>query len=141
MHVKTTGRAVSMPAGLAIGCGCSVLMTLMVAGVGAKMIDGGILQGTAFGYVSMASLFVSSMVGALVAASRIKRQKWMVSGISGLIYLLVLLSATALMFGGQYEGVGVTVLVIAAGAVIAAMITTGQGREKRNNRRRKVRHR
>lgn len=141
MRVKATGRATSMPVGLTVGCGCSVLITLLVAGVGAKMIDTGILRGTTIGYVAMAALFLSSLFGGMVAATRIKRQKWMVCGASGLIYLLVLLGTTALLFGGRYTGVGVTVLMILAGAVVAAIITTGQGSEKHKNRRRKMRHR
>ena len=133
---KQTGRAVTMPVGLAWGTAVSVLGTLLGAMVAAKLIDTGMMQQNRIGYSVLVTLFVSAFVGAAVSARKIKRQIVMTCALSGLSYFLILLSATALFFGGQYEAVGVTGLLVFGGGFLAALVLA---RPKKIDRRRKNR--
>ena len=132
---KQNGRAVTMPVGLICGSAVSVLGTAAGAMIAAKLMDTGRMQQTGIGYAVLVTLLLSSFLGAMVAAKKIKRQLVAVCTLSGVIYLLILLSITALFFGGQYEAVGVTALLVTGGSILAAMVVA---RPKKGRRRRKT---
>lgn len=132
---KQTGRAVTMPVGLAWGTVVSMLGTLAGAIIAAKLLDAGTLKENAVGYAVLITMLLSSYLGALVAVNKIKRQRVIVCLLSGLFYYLVLLSITALFFGGQYEAVGVTGMLVAGGSMLAAMMTAPL---KRGGKSRKI---
>lgn len=138
---KPTGRARSMPAGLAIGALTSLGITLAAAIITAKIVDTGAAKEGNIGYFAMGILLISSYLGSIAAAMSIKHQKLMVCGISGGIYYGMLLGMTALFFGGQYQGMGVTALLVLCGAAIAALTVTGQGRGTKGTKHRKRVHR
>lgn len=132
-----TGRAVSMPRGLAIGALVSVVMTILVTAVGAHMIASEIMPQEQIGYCSIAAILASTISGGLTAASRIKRRRLLTCMLSGTCYFIILLSVTALFFGRQYEGFGVTLLIVILGSFVAALLgkrehrtTTWQQRKK-----------
>ena len=124
---KTTGRAASIPAGLASGALVNILITLMLTAVIAKMVQSGLLSQDQIGYGIMFLLFFSSVAGAMTAQSRVKHRRMLVSLLSGLIYIVILLSVTALFFGGQYAGFGVTVLLIMGGTGTVAILSGSRG--------------
>lgn len=64
----------------------------------------------------MVLLIVSSFAGAMISFGRIKRQRMLVCIVSGVIYFAILMSITALFFGGQYSAVGTTALLVLAGS-------------------------
>lgn len=138
---KLTGRAKSMPVGLTLGAVGSLAITLILAIVGAKLVDSGVVTEGAIGYIAMVTLFLASFTGAVIAVGSIKRQKLMVCGLAALIYYCVLLSMTALCFGGQYQGMGVTALMVLCGGGIAAMTVMRQGRGAGKGKRRRQVHR
>lgn len=121
---KVTGRAVSMPAGIAIGIGVSLGMTLAGALLLGLLIDREAVGMNSVGYGSMIILLVSSILGALVSKSLIKHRSLLVCMVSGAGYFLSLLAMTALFFGGQYHGVGVTLALVLAGAGTAVLLST-----------------
>jgi putative membrane protein (TIGR04086 family) len=123
------GRARSLPMGLAVGCGISVGLTVVLAAIVAKLIDTQTLQETAIGYAAMGILLVSSFLGSVAAGNGIKRRKRMVCCMSALCYYVVLLSLTALFFGGEYQGMVATALVVLCGGILALMVTNRKGRE------------
>lgn len=125
---KITGRATSLPAGLAIGAGCSLAATLILTALLAKLVESETLPVERVGYGIMVLLIVSAFAGAMVAFGRIKRQRVLVCIASGGIYFAMLLSVTALFFGGQYSGVGTTALLVLAGSGTAALLGLRQGR-------------
>lgn len=125
---KATGRASSMPGGLAIGALVSMGITLVMASAIAWLVDKGKLPLTGIGYGAMVTLFLGAAAGALVASGKIKRMRMQVCLLAGLIYFLLLLSMTALFFGGQYHGIGVTAAVVAGGAVTAILPGLRQSR-------------
>ena len=125
---RNTGRAMSLPAGLAVGAGCSLAMTLGLTAVLAKLVEAETIPVEKIGYGIMVLLVTSSFAGAMVSFGRIKRQRLLVCGVSGVIYFAVLMSVTALFFGGQYSAVGVTALLVLAGSAAAALLGLRQGR-------------
>ncbi len=132
---KPTGRASSIPLGLAGGtiCGCSIL--LIGTAVLAKLIDGNVLQENAIGYSIMVILLVASYGGARFSYSKIKRKQLVVCVASGAVQFGILLGITALFFDGQYNAVGVTALLILCGSGLAALHQTGN----RGGKRKKIR--
>lgn len=137
---KVTGKASSMPGGLALSGAVSMGITLLLAIVTAKLVDMGTLPEGGIGYAALGILMLSSAVGALTAVARIKRQRLAVCLGSGLIYYILLLSLTALFFGGQYTGMGVTALAVAGGCGSVILLGMGEGR-RRKRPVRSARHR
>ena len=140
INQKVTGKAASIPGGLVIGGTISLLITLIAAACIAKMLDMGIVAWEHTGYWVLAMLLSASFAGARIAYGRIKRQRMLVSLLSGILYTLIMLSITALFFGGQYEAVGVTILIILAGS-ISSGILGGNANRGHKRPRLQTRHR
>lgn len=135
---KVSGRAVTAPVGLLMGVGTSLLVTLSISAWIANLVLNEKLAEVWIGYGATATILVSSWIGALISAATIKRRWAMICGVNGVIYFLALLSITALFFGGQYEGMGVTLLLVLCGTGVAVLMGAkrgvGQGRKKRKYR-------
>ena len=137
---KITGRASSMPVGLLEGTLVSIMLTIMASAMIAKMVDREVLRWEHMGYGIMIALLTASMAGSIVSIHRIKRRVLLVAALSGLLYALGLLVITALMFGGQYEAVGVTLSLILGGSLTAGLICVRRG-ERKNSQKNRLRHR
>ena len=131
---KVTGTAVSMPAGIGFGCGISMILTLLGASVIAKLIAEEILKETAIGYGAMATILLASISGSLIAVKKVKKRKLQVSMLVGVGYFMLLLAMTALFFGGRYQGMGVTALLVFAGSGTVILAET---RSKKSGKFRK----
>lgn len=116
VNQKSTGKAMSMPMGLLLGSGVSMAVTLGAAAVLAKLLDSEKLAWENVGSGIVVLLIAASFLGAMVSCGRIKRQRLLVCAASGALYFGMLLAITALFFGGQYEAVWVTGLLILAGS-------------------------
>ena len=81
------------------------------------------------GYGILILLFLSALLGAATSVKAVKRQRLMIAMGSGLLFWATLIAITALFFGGQYDGMLVTGLVILAASGIVAL--TGLRRENR----------
>lgn len=137
---KVTGTASSIPAGLALGAAVSLAITLAGAWIFAYLIAGEILKESSIGYCAMAIILLASVVSAAVAVGRIKRRRVYICGLSGLIYFGILLSMTALFFGGQYQAVGITALLILAGSGAVALLgLRGEGTASHRKKKRPAR--
>ena len=136
VNQKVTGTAVSMPAGIAMGCAISLLITAAGSMLVAKLIADEVLMDTAIGYGAMLVLLLASALGAAIAAAKVKRMRLQVCLLTGVAYYGALLAITALFFGGQYQGMGVTALLVLAGT--GASILLGV-REKKTRKYRKGR--
>lgn len=135
---KITGRAASIPAGLAVGALVSMAVTILISAIGAHLIISKIVPQEQIGYCSIFALLAGSILGAVTASKKVKHKNLVVSFLSGLVYFFILLAATALFFGGQYEGMGVTFIVILLGTAAAALITSREGNRRSNRRRKKI---
>lgn len=125
----------SMPAGLAIGLAASLSITLLCTALIANLILSEKMNEAALGYGAMAILLLSSGAGSLIASVLIKHRWLLVSLGAGGIYFLTLLAITALFFGGQYQGIGVTALMILAGSGTVGLL--GLKQWKRHSFKRK----
>ena len=136
MKIKSTarGHAVSVPVGIAWGTGAAMILTTFLSISAAWLIHKGIAEQNTVGYFAMGILLISSLCGAAVAKEKVKNKRMLVTGLTGLCYFVCLLSATAVFFGGQYTGMGVTGLLILAGSGTAALAGKNGSR-----RRKKVR--
>lgn len=119
---KVTGKAASMPVGIGTGLAVSLLLTVAGAAVVAMLLSGGQLGEESIGYGSLAILLVSSFAGAFVSVGMIKHRRLVVCAAAGISYYLAMLLLNALCFGGQYEGAGVTALVVLAGTGLVVLI-------------------
>lgn len=119
---KPTGRALSIPGGIAMGTCLSMIVTILSCAILAWMVDNEKMQWEKIGYGIMVVILMASFLGALLSFQKTKRQRLMVCLLSGVAYLAVLLSLTALFFGGQYQAVGVTSVLILAGSGTAGIL-------------------
>ena len=136
VNQKVTGTAVTMPIGICIGSSISVALTILGAGFVAKLISMEMLQETAIGYGAMIIILLASISGAGIAVRKVKKRMLQVSALVGVFYYVMLLAMTAILFGGKYQGMGVTALLVLAGCGVVVLIA---GREKKSKRYRKGR--
>lgn len=125
---KTTGKACSLPAGLAWGEAVNLGITAAGAALMGKLMDIGSMSWENVGYGIMAMLLCASFLGALVAYKKIKRQRLLVCLLSGALYYGTLLLITALFFGGQFQAIGVTALLVLGGSGAAGLLGRQSGR-------------
>lgn len=135
---KVKGTALSMPIGLALGLAVSMVVTLAGSGLIAYLVLGETLGENAIGYGAMVTVLLSAALGAWTAVGRIKRRRLLSCLASGGCYFGALLSMTALFFGGQYQGMGVTALLVLGGAGSVALLSLkseGQSRGRKKKYR------
>ena len=135
-QAKGKGNVSNMAAGIGIGVGVGMILTLIGAVLLAFALAGETLSVETMGYGIMVVLFIAAFLASMVAMWYIKNRKMQVSLITAGTYLLTLLATNALFFGGEYEGVGATVLVVALAGTVAAFIGSGGG--KSSKRRHKI---
>lgn len=138
VNQKVTGTAASIPAGLAMGTLVSLGITAALSALAAWLVRGGSVPEEGIGYCAMVILLLSSCAGALTAIRKTKRLRMQMGLAAGGIYWLCLLAATALFFGGQYEGIGVTALMVFCGSMLVILLAPG-GQNRAGCRRRKKR--
>ena len=108
--------------GLLVGVLVSLGIMLLSVGLLAFMISKGSLQESSIGYAVLAILLLSSALGASMAVGITEKKRLFTGIVTTLAYGLCLLACTALFFGGEYQGVGVTLLVLLAGGILPALI-------------------
>ena len=118
---KATGRASSLPAGLTWGALVSLGLTVVGSGIVALLVDKGTMSVEGIGYGAMVILAVSALGGSLTAWHKIKRLRLQVCLLSGGIYYLMLVGITMLFFGGRFQGMSVTALMVACGSILAIL--------------------
>lgn len=119
---KIKGAESTMPTALLKGTLAAILTTVVGAALMSGLIIREVLKETAIGYSAMAVLLTASLVGTWIAMKEAKQKLAIVSLLTGLCYFLVLIGGNALFCRGNYEGSGVTGLVILAGAGTAILL-------------------
>lgn len=119
---KVSGTAVSIPVGIGIGLAVSVIITLLGAAVAAYMIASEAIGESNIGYASMITLVAATVAGAATAVAKTKRLRLQISLLTGSAYFLTLLATTALFFGGQFDGVTTTLILIMIGSLLVTLI-------------------
>ncbi len=127
---KVKGTASSIPVGVAFGATLSMMVTILGAAATAWAVLSEKISEPNIGYYVMAILIIGSFLGAMVATGKIKHRRAMVCGCVGTTYYALLLAITALFFGGQYEGFGITALMVFIGCGCALLLGLKPKREK-----------
>lgn len=131
-----SGKTMSMTKGLASGALISICITITGAAVLSKMLEQGLMMWENIGYIIAITILLSAFAGSTFSITRINRRKLLVCAESALIYIAILLTMTALFFGGQYEAVGVSIALICSGSISALLLLVGKkGRKSRHNHR------
>lgn len=137
-----TGRTLSIPAGLAAGSCVSMAITLGLSMLLAQLVSSEKLGWENIGYGIIVILLTASAIGTKTACVMVRRRKLLLCTVSAMLYWLILLILTALFFGGQYSGIGVTGIIIIAASAIVCMgelkketrqKSGGYGKKKRNS--------
>lgn len=125
---KKVRSQVPIPLGLTLGAGTSLAMTFLGTAILSWLIGNERLPEERMGIAAAAVLLFAGMLGAWIAASKTKRKRLLVCLGSGLVFFLVLLSLTALFFGGRYEGLAMNGTAVLLGSgIMAALGLRGQG--------------
>lgn len=119
---KVSGKAMSVPAGVSIGAGVSVLVSVIGATVLAWLVEKESLPELGMGYGAMCVLTVASVLGPWIAAVLVKHQRLAVCAGTGGVYLALLMIVNAVGFGGQIHGFVPTVLLVLGGSIAAALL-------------------
>lgn len=130
---KVFGKAGSVPKGIGLGLTTAMVLTVIFAIVMTQLILTEKAGEASLGYAAIFVLPCISAVSALVAVAIIKRRRMQVCLLSGVAYFLALGLVNVLAFGGQFEGVGVTLLLILAGVLFVGVL--GLKGEKRGHRK------
>ena len=139
MTQKYTGRAASIPMGLAAGTAVSLVVTAVGAAVAAWMTLQGTIPQDWIGYCTMIILMLSAAYGAMTAIRLTRRLRAQMGLACVGIYYLCLGAMNALFFGGHLQGMGVTAVVIVCGALLVILLVPGN--ENRAGCRRRKKHR
>lgn len=127
MNKKWTG----LPIGAGIGTLISMLMTLAGSAIISWLI---VSEKVGEGSVSVAAMMIqllAATIGSWCAVAISKQQRLQTALITGVGYYLVLLATTAMFFGGQYKGMGITALIVFAGCGLVALISGKTSSKKR----------
>lgn len=140
VNKKVTGKSKPIALGLAAGCAIALMITLSGAALTAKLALSEKIQTESIGYAAVVILLTASIVGAWISSALVKRRRLIVSLGAGGSYYLSLLAITALFFGGQYQGMGVTALVVLGGCgCVGLMGIKGENRVSKNGKKHRFR--
>lgn len=137
---KHSGRAVSVPIGMLAACGVSIAFTICLSVIGAILVSRELLGQERIGILAMVILTVASVTGGITAAGKIKRRRMQMSLLHGVLYGLLLIVMTFLFFGGQLEGMGTTLMVIAVSSIGGGLVAN-RSEGKGSGKKRKKYHR
>lgn len=127
---KPSGKAASIPKGLLYSGITGLTLTIIGASIIAYLVNTEMIAPSSIGYAVMVLLILSSLSSSFVAWKKVKHQKIMVCISAGFVYYTILLSITALFFGGQFSALFETALLVLCGSFLAIILTSGN--KKRN---------
>lgn len=113
---KVTGKAGSIPKGVAIGTAVALLLTLLVAFGMTQLVLTEKMSENGIGYGAMITLPFVSGISSWIAVGIIRRRRMQVCLLSAASYFIVLCAINILFFGGQFGGLWLSMLLIFAGA-------------------------
>ncbi len=131
---KNRNKELSLPLGIGLGLLICVILTLAGTAAISHLTLTEKIGEQSITIWSKVILFIAVLIGAWGAVSATKQKRLQVSLLTGGIYNLLLLSMTAMFFGGRYQGVGITLLVVLAASAFVAFMPA---KIKHNPKRRK----
>ena len=120
MHQKLTMKKRKNNFGRNMICGVAVSLLTMVVSIAifAALIQSETITVGWCGYCAVGIHLMSIIIGVCVALKGEKRNAIWISLMLAIMYCAVLITMTALVFGGQYCGISATVCVILTGCLI-----------------------
>lgn len=128
---RTTGRAKSVPAALALAAFVSMFITATASAAIAYGLNREKITWVQAGYWIMGMLYGAALIGGKCAFRSVKSNRFLISAMSGLLYWGLLLCLTALFFGGDYGPIWETAAIIGAGSGTAALILVPNSKKPR----------
>ena len=116
------GKALSVPEGLLLSLTVNIITTSLIITILSVLLSTKTILWSETGYWIMIMLLISSFTGSKVAIGTVKSQRYLIATMSGILYFMSLLCITALFFGGQYNSVIETGILILSGSIAAALI-------------------
>ena len=115
------GKRGSVLSGFTTGILASILVLMLGSVLLAKFLSAELISEDATDYGVMIILILASYIGSSISYGRIRQRRLWVCLSSGAVYLLILLSMTAVFFDGEYAGVGSKILLIFCGCMLAVL--------------------
>lgn len=135
MKLRRKGATIGIPAGLGIGIMAALMITLVGAALVAYLIASEKAGEGTIGYMSMIIMAAATATGSWIAASLVKQRRLQMCMMIGGCYFLLLLSMTALLFGGRYERMGIAALVIVSTCAAVAFVPTSTSKISKKRKR------
>ena len=137
MLKQQTGRSPSVGKAILSGTSTGAAMAFLGAAVLAKLLDSEVMKMENVGYGILMIHLLAVFLGVKTTLGRAGKQESWAAAATGASYFLLLLAVNALFFQGEFTGMGVTLLLIAA-ATAGAVLTEGKHSGKRGRRRYKI---
>ena len=104
------------------GIAVSLLVMVISIAIFTGLIRSERITEGASGYCTVCIHLLSIIIGACVASKEEKGNAIWISLLLALMYSIVLIAMTAIIFGGQYQGISATVFVILTGCAIPVIM-------------------
>ena len=137
MLKQQTGRSPSVGKAILSGTSTGAAAAFLGAAVLAKLLDMEVMKMENTGYGILVIHLMAVFLGVRTTLSRAGKQESWAAAATGASYFLLLLAVNAMFFQGEFTGMGVTLVLIAA-ATAAAVLTEGKHSGKRGRRRYKI---
>ena len=125
----------TMLSAILIGTATSILTSVIGAAITAWVISTGKAPQSGTNTAGWIILFLSAACGSWIASKMAEGKKLQTAMITGGAYLMILILMTALFFGGQYQGMGVSGIIVFGVCAIIAFLPTknspARGKRKR----------
>lgn len=140
MKQNKTVMGGTMGRGIVLGAVISMAVTLICTAVFGAMVSAGTIRENVVGYISIGILLLATVIGTLSGIRNVQEKKLYCGLGIAAVYFGLLISMTALFFGGQYDRVTVTSFVLFLGAIGGMFLGKGKGSGS-NLRSRKIKRR
>lgn len=137
MLKQQTGRSPSVGKAILSGTSTGAATAFLGAAVLAKLLDSEVMKMENAGYGILMIHLIAVFLGVKATLRRAGKWESWAAAATGASYFLLLLAVNALFFQGEFTGMGVTLVLIAA-ATAAAVLTEGKQKGKRGRRHYKI---
>lgn len=137
MMKRQTGKAPSLVKSVVGGSAASLSAAFLGAALLAKLLDMELMQMEQTGYWILGLHLIAVFLGARKAMAGMGREGVLSAGITGGLYYLCLMGVNGMFFGGAFQGMGITLLLVIFSSV-CAILTGRQGAGKKGRRRYKI---
>ena len=130
MKKQESSAGSKMIAAAAIGAGGSVLASLVLCALAAKLLSLEITSDSSVDMMVVGIVILTSAIGALTACRVCTNRRLPVCIVTGVVYYLVLIVCNIMLFDGAFRALGGTAIAVLGGCgAVALMGLKGERRE------------